>query len=411
MKRFFCLLLASCILAAFSGCGRKVTFSTEDWENMEITVAGYRLFNDDPLNYEFAAGAEKFTEDYGTKVGFMVGGGDGMGEDLIAGIVAGNPWDVQYCFGISVFPLTFTENLYTPVTEYIDYKNNEMIDEITVEGTRWKGEYYGVSSLPMQEVWYLAYNETWMRELGIKTPHEYYAEGNWTMDAYKTINAEAFKYNIKSSSATGRPHISEMFQSEWNMDTGEVTVTYDSPENVEWLSYWAELLTDKRYAIEGSGKVMHREVIMKDGVMPNLMKGELESETKDVIRYIHYPNPDGELGVYLTDSHFLFPLGVPEEKMPCAFMLACYMTDMKSKMVTEELYKPNMTEEDFGLWEENLKHAYYLPRNFMSQKDVWSFRGAFKKDISAGKAVATHIAENIEMLKTRAEEFNDEYAD
>ena len=51
---------------------------------MEIRVAGYRLFNEDPLNYEFAEGAKKFTEEYGTTVEFLVGGKDGMDEQGIA---------------------------------------------------------------------------------------------------------------------------------------------------------------------------------------------------------------------------------------------------------------------------------------------------------------------------------------
>ena len=173
-KKIIAVVACLAIIASFVGCGKKVTFNTEDWADMEIRVAGYRLFNDDPLNYEFAAGADKFTEEYGTKVSFLVGGGDGLGDDLVSGIMSGDPWEIQYCFGISVFPLTFAEDLYTPINDYIDYDNNDKIDKVTVEGTKWLGNYYGVSALPMQEVWYLAYNETWMKELGIKTPYEYY---------------------------------------------------------------------------------------------------------------------------------------------------------------------------------------------------------------------------------------------
>ena len=35
----------------------------------------------------------------------------------------------------------------------------------------------------------------------------------------------------------------------------------------------------------------------------------------------------------------------------------------------------------------------------------------FLSDMNAGKAVATHIAENTEVLKARAEEFNEKYVD
>ncbi len=407
-KKIIALVACLAVLASFVGCG-KVTFNTEDWGDMEIRVAGYRLFNDDPLNYEFAAGADKFTEEYGTNVSFMVGGGDGLGDDLVAAILAGDPWEVQYCFGISVFPLTFAEELYTPVTEYIDFDNNDMIDELTVEGTKWLGEYYGVSSLPMQETWYLAYNETWMKELGIKTPYEYYEEGKWDMDAYKEINKQAAALGADSRGVVTRPHTAGRYMSTWNDEIGQVTVTYDSPENVEWLSFWGDLVTNPQYSYAGSGKVSGRSVIMRDEVMPNLIKDELTEETNDVIRYINFPNKDGSISSYLTDSHFLFPAGVDETKLPCAFMLACYMTDSKSNMVTEETYKPNMTEEDFAIWEETLENAYFLPRIFY--KNVWAVGNTFLQDMRAGKAVATHIAENTESLKAQAREFNEKYVE
>ncbi len=408
MKKLLALIVCLGLVASLAGCNRGVTFNTEDWADMEIRVAGYRLFNDDPLNYEFAAGADKFTEEFGTKVSFMIGGGDGTGDDLVAGIVAGDPWEIQYCFGISVFPLTFTEGLYTPISDYIDYETNDMIDEITVEGAKWMGEYYGVSSLPMQEFLYLAYNETWMKEMGIKTPHEYYAEGAWTMDAYKEVNAAAWAQGVPSKSRYTRPHVPGKYMSAWNYDTGEVTVTYDQPDNFEWLGYWGELLTDSRYNIMGTGQTSARTSIMYDEVMPNLIKDELTQETTDVIRYIHYPNKDASLGGYLTDSHFLFPLGVSEEKLPCAFMLACYMTDMKSQMVTAD-YKANMNEEDFALFEENLENSYLLPRLFY--KGVFAMGNTFRDDMKAGKAVATHIAENTESLKAKALEFNRKYVE
>lgn len=409
IKKIIAVGLALTMAAAIIGCKKEVTFNENEWNDMEIRVAGYRLFNDDPLNYEYAAGADKFSEKYGTKVEFLVGGGDGLGDDLVSGIMSGDPWEIQFTWGISVFPTTFCEELYTPVTDYIDFENNDMIDKITVDGTYWKGEYYGVSALPMQEVWYLAYNETWMKELGLKTPYEYYKEGNWNMDAYKELNAAAWAKGASSKSEVRRPHTGRKYMCKWNEETGEVTVTYDSQDNFEWLGYWGELLTNPKYKIDANyGYVGGRDSIMIDNVMPGLMKGELGIETGDTVRYINFPNADGKPGTYLTDCHFLFPQGVPEDKLPCAFMLACYMVDSKANM-TDELYRENMNEEDYELWQENLENAYMLPRMFY--EGAFAIGDQFIKDMKAGKAVATHIAENTDSLKAKAEEFNKKYVD
>ena len=381
---------------------------TSAWKDITMRVAGYRNFDGDPLNYEFVVGAQEFTDDFGTKVTFQQGGKDGQGEDLAAAIVSGDPWEVQLAYGISVFPMVFAENLYQPIDEYINYETNDKIDEITVEGATWLGKHYGISSLPMQEMWYLAYNETWMKELGIKTPHEYYEEGAWTLDAYKEVNAAAVAFGANSRSAVSRPHTGSRYMSEWNAETGEVTIVYDQPDNVSWLSFWGDLLTDTQYNIAGGGCVATRDVIMRDEVMPNLIKDEASKTTTDVIRYIHFPNPDGKLGTYLTDSHFLFPNAVAKEKLPCAVALASYMTDAKSRYVMEDTYVPNMTEEDLALFEENMNNAYFLPRIFYY--GVFDIGNKFRNDMAAGKSVATHIEENVTSLKQKADAFNLQYS-
>jgi len=270
-KKLLALALCFALCAALVGCTQTeqpkedaLYADTEAWGDMTIRVAGYRNFKDDLLNYEFASGAEEFTEKYGTEVTFQVGGKDGQGEDLAAAIAAGDPWEVQYSFGISVFPLVFADNLYTPIDEYIDYEANEMIDEKTVEGAVWLGKHYGISSLPMQEMWYLAYNETWMKELGIKTPHEYYEEGAWTMDAYKAVNAAAVAQGTAFNAAVSRPHTGARFMTEWDNKKGKVTVVYDQPNNVTWLNFWGDLLTDKQYNIVTGGRVSERKVILRE---------------------------------------------------------------------------------------------------------------------------------------------------
>lgn len=408
-KKLIAVGLGLTIAASVAGCGKKkVTFNSDEWGDMEITVAGYRLFNDDPLNYEYAAGADKFTEEYGTKVNFMVGGGDGLDDDLVSAIMSGNPWDIQFVWGISVFPTTFCEELYTPITDYIDFDSNKMIDKETVDGTFWKGEYYGVSNLNMQQVWYLCYNETRFKEMGFKTPYEYYEEGKWDWDAYKTICAAAVEAGSGTRSEVRRPHTGRKYMSKWDLDKGEVTVTYDSPENVEWLNFWGDLITNPRYDYFHQGYVSERGIMMRDNVMPEIMEYEITNGTNDVIRYINFPGKDGEVSSYMTDGHFMFVNGISEEELQCSIELATYMVDEQSKKV-DSLYKEHMNEEDYAIWEKTLENMTFLPGAFYD--GVWEIGDKFIADMKAGKSVATHIAENTEALKAKAEEYNEKYAD
>ncbi|MDP4132494.1 MAG: hypothetical protein Q8882_00595 [Bacillota bacterium] len=386
---------------------------TASWKDMTLRVAGYRLFNDDPLNYEYASGAEEFTKKYGTKVNFLVGGGDGLNDDLVAGIMSGDPWEVQYAFGITVFPTTFTEELYTPITEYINYDYfGDMVDKGTVQGTYWKGNYYGVSNAGMQEYVYMAYNETWLKELGLETPHEYYAKGEWTLENLAKLLKETKAQGINSRLTWLRPHVVGMYMSSWNDETGEVTVTYDGKQSMEWLSYWGTLLSDPAYNIKGKGYVSTRNVAIRDEVCNVLVKDEATQQTNDVIRYIQPPREDANGkqidGVYLTDSHFLVPLGVKKDKIPPSVLLSAYMCKAKQDMIYSDTYDKHMKKEDVELMNKALANCYYLPRWFY--KSAWPKNAQkFVDDMKAGKAVATHVAENIENYKAKAKEFNEKY--
>lgn len=407
IKKTLAVIMVLAIAASFIGCGEKKIDKTA-WADMEITVGAFRDFNDAPRLEGYKMGADKFTEEYGTKVNFMLAGGDGMGDDIVAAIMSGNPWQIQFVWGISVLPLAYNEDLYVPITEYVDFDKNDKIDKLSMDANYWKGEYYGISALPMQEIYYVVYNETWMKELGIKTPYEYYEEGKWNWDAYKTICAKAVEAGSGTRSEVRRPHTGRKYMSKWDLDKGEVTITYDSPENVEWLNFWGDLITNPRYDYFHQGYVSERGIMMRDNVMPEIMEYEITNDTNDVIRYINFPGKDGEVGSYMTDGHFMFVNGISEEELQCSIELATYMVDEQSKKV-DSLYKEHMSEEDYAIWEKTLENITFLPGAFYD--GVWEIGDKFIADMKAGKSVATHIAENTESLKAKAEEYNEKYAE
>ena len=144
-KKLLALLLVLILVASLIGCGEK-KIDTTAWKDMEITVGGYRNFQEDPKAPGIRIAAEKFTETYGTKINFMAAGGDGLGDDIVAAMVAGDPWEIQFVWGISVLPLAINEDIYTPITEYVDFKD-ERIDKESMDATLWKGDYYGISAV------------------------------------------------------------------------------------------------------------------------------------------------------------------------------------------------------------------------------------------------------------------------
>lgn len=412
MKKFLALVLALAAASVLVACGPSQTpgaltpEQTAAWEGMHLRVAGYRLFNDDPLNYEYAAGAEKFAEKYKTQpIEFLVGGGAGADDDLVAAVTSGDPWDVQLCYGISALPAPIIAGVYTPLTDYINL-DDERIDKVTVEATRYNGELYGVSNINMQEFSYACYNETWFRELGVKTPHERFADGEWDTDNMMEMVAELKTKGAKTAMNPGRPNVVGRYMSKFHED-GTAEITYDSQENVDWLNMWRDLIYTSQYKLEGTGEpgsIATRKSAFFDEVFPNLIKWELSKDTTDTLRYIHFPQQGTGVGTYFTDCHFMVPTGVSEEKIPAAVELGIFMGKEKGDLC-DAMYKENMTEEDYKLMHENLDNGYFIPQFF--DASIWpTYSAKFLEDCAAGKPVTAHIQENLGALQAACDDFN-----
>ena len=74
--------------------------------------------------------------------------------------------------------------LMQPISAYYD----ELADKYGaayLDVLKYQGEYYGIN-LPWNETTTLRYNRTLFEEYGVKTPKEYFLEGTWDWDAFRT---------------------------------------------------------------------------------------------------------------------------------------------------------------------------------------------------------------------------------
>lgn len=416
MKKIFkkvvsAIFATALLVSVMSGC--KVAKNGNDTKvnqldpaslnGVTITVAGYRDFTDDPLNKAYVDGAKKFEEKYpGVKVVFRAGGGDGSGQDLVAAIASGDVWDLQYNFGIATFPGVFVNDLYEPLDEYIDF-NDPKISKLTVDGTKFKGKTYGISNLKMQELGYASYNETWYKELGVKTPYEYYKEGSWNWENLLKMTAELKAKKANVTGNVSRPNIFGQYYAKWNEDE-TISITYDSQENREWLEMWRTLIYE--YKVNGGGSVAKRETAFFIDVSPNAMISEWNITTNDTIRFIPLPMKDGKLAAYLTDSHWMVPKGA--KNIQAAAELAKYLCQGKADFLENE-FKSKMLSEDYDIWSKSIQNAYFIPR-FIPGVEWQAHAAPLVNDFFTGKTVATHIAERIDSMKANAEKYNNEVA-
>ncbi len=434
MKRnFFVKATAMCLaatmmVASFGACKKKKSGDKKDiaaagsWDGKIIEenkidkdaikkgytfkVSAYRDFSADPLNHEYADGAEKFMKDYpGAKVEYLTIG-DHQPDQILAAIASGDVWDLQYVFTCSQLPGDIVDGVYAPIDGYFDIDDSR-IDKNSLRSAYFDGHYYGVANELMHEMNWFSYNENMFKENGIKTPHEYYAEGKWNFDAFfeicTALNAKGLKINTGNFT---RPDWILNKATSWNEDFTEVEIVLDSADTRQYLDKLKTIAYDYKMLVAG-GSVAKREVALSSDVVPNLNKTNQGTETTDVIRYIYFPStlPE-EVGphAYLTDTSFMTPAGSEETMKAATIELAIYMGESR-KARLDELYKETMIPEDYDILMESVKNTAPLQRAFSPDFRYSSFK--FYDQIMTGKPVATYIAEYKTQLETLADAYNE----
>ncbi|MDP4118278.1 MAG: extracellular solute-binding protein [Bacillota bacterium] len=369
-------------------------------------VSAYRDFSSDPLNHEYADGAEKFMKDHpGTNVKYLTVG-DHAPQSIAAAIAAGDVWDLQYVFTCSQMPGDIVDGIYEPIDGYFNL-NDKRINKKSIMGGYFDGHYYGVSNEVMNEMMYVSYNENVFKENGIKTPHEYYKEGKWNFDAFFDICKQLKEKGLKiNTGKMVRPDWILKKATKWNADYTKADVILDSNDTRQYLDKLKTIAYDYKLENEKGGSVAKREVALSCDVVPNVLITNSGSETADTIRYIYFPSTlKEEIGphIYVTDAQFMTPTGSNQKMKAGAVELGICM-GMGRKDYLMDYYKKSMSPDDYNLLMESMKNEKPLPRGF--SPDFMYYNFAFYAHMMTGEPVATYISEIKTKLDTCAKSFN-----
>lgn len=404
-KKTLCAALAGALLlSCLAGCDGGKQDASKDFSEVELTVAGYRDLRTDPYNSSYSIGADKFMEKYpGSKVTFQVNGKTGGDENLVAAVNSGDVWDVQLMVGVSM-PGIFEQNLYTPLDEYIDVNNPLYTKELMQEGASYLGKIYGVGNVMMSDFYYGAYNETMFQDYGIKTPAEYYAEGNWNRESFLKMLDDLKRNQVNVTVNLDKPSTTGTYAVEHN-DDGTVALAYDKIPNRDWLSFIKNIVYDKQVAnIKGAkGSVAQREIGFKQDILPHVLIDAKNSSSSDQIRYIPFVSKENPISTYIVEYYFGVPNGAknPEASVELINHMIEACTEDRTNM-----YKDNMLPEDFDIFKKSAVDSYYIVRD----AGVWPETNV-PEYFKNGGSPATLIAENVDRMQTIVDTYNQKIAE
>ncbi len=82
------------------------------------------------------------------------------------------------------FPVYGAKNIVQDISQYIDLNDDFWYDSVT-DAFTYGGVHYAAGAAATPVV--IAYNKTLFEQNGVKTPREYFAEGNWTWDTFREV--------------------------------------------------------------------------------------------------------------------------------------------------------------------------------------------------------------------------------
>lgn len=124
-----------------------------------------------------------FEEKYGGKVTVEgVAWGD-QASTVISKVNSGEVCDLAEAHDQN-FPVYGAKNIVQDISQYIDLNDDFWYDSVT-DAFTYGGVHYAAGAAATPVV--IAYNKTLFEQNGVKTPREYFQEGNWTWDTFRQV--------------------------------------------------------------------------------------------------------------------------------------------------------------------------------------------------------------------------------
>ncbi len=398
-------LAAVTVCSLLGGCGPDNSAGNDnekaDYSGVHLRVGGYRDLRTDPYNSSYSIGADKFMEDYpGAEVEFMVAGQTGANEQIVAAVNAQDVWDVQLIVGVSL-PGAFENNLYTPLDDYVDINNPLYTKDLVEDAGSYLGKIYAVGNVMMSDFQYGIYNETLYNDYNIKTPAQYYQEGAWNRESFLKMIDDLKANQVQMYLNFDKPNKTGTYAVD-HLEDGTVELAYNKQPNREWLTFLRNIVYDKGMT-SVKGKTYNREVGFALDILPHILVDAKNSSTQDTMRYIPFLAKENPISSYIVEYYFGVPNGVKNVEASVELI-----NDMIEGCIDDRtaMYKENMTEEDYKIFEETALDSHYIVRDC----GVWPENDVIEY-FKAGGAVSTSVDENVTRMQTIVDDYNKKAAE
>ena len=226
--------------------GLKYSDNVEIFKNIPNELKGKTvLFSDwgEAVADEYQKVVKQFTKDTGIRVKMVQFLNTEYISKVSQQIAAGKSPDIAA--SNSTFPAAL--EMVQPLPSYFDV-NDGFWDKRTAEATKIKGKYYFVNTInsPFTGGYVVYYNKTLFNSAGLKTPQEYYDEGQWTYENFMKVAKDVTQAGHKGAMFDPIIIAQQMGASLIQYDSTSGTFSGDAsnPNFIKAMQYYAKGIED-----------------------------------------------------------------------------------------------------------------------------------------------------------------------
>ena len=389
-----------------------------DWAATTLEVHSYAKFSDYPWLEMYALALDKFIADHPgvTVINSAAGGLYGYDAILAAAVASGNPWDLQYSCYPYMIP-GFYGGTYQALDDYLEGFDFYDQNKAFMGNFMFQNQYFGIANAGMQELYIMTYNPKTFTDNGLKTPKQYFLEGNWTFDAVYELAVGLAPLDLciygnvgqTINKGGGEEHGASYVR--LNND-GTLSVDYNNQGTIDYLNFVERLGTEYRSiyaqyeAVPGSGEMLElgyaQGYVITGDIVTNIppradlyANGELE--------FVPFPTADGKPITVSNSWCFAVPKG--SKNIEAAMILGQYLSEGASEY--QESAMNAMLGAEIEYYNDCIKDPVNQTPYFM---DVDSpLINAWMPILIEGEPVSTFLTRTTETLNAQVEMFNENY--
>ena len=351
---------------------------------------------------------EEFEKKYGGKVEIIgVGWGD-QASTVISMVNAGEVCDLAQAHDQN-FPIYGAKNIVQDISQYIDLNDGFWYDSVTKAFT-YNGKPYaaGADAAPVV----ISYNKTLFEQNGIKTPMEYFNEGNWNWDTFRQVALDM----TGDTDGDGNPDVFgfgwwDSFYVQMLNANGTVSINYDDPNGVS-SNYLSPQATEA-FTFLQNGYITDKFMERPDGdkFISNFKSGKLAMTCEYSFAAITAYPCDYEI------EWAPLPTGPSGEKYECGGSLSGFAIPVTSqnpegaavfaRMAYELLKEHNTTkqiatygQEEFDLMQTLAEHINFAP---IGIEKYWDANWTIFSGMIEGTPVSTFATNADEQIREGAQ--------